>query len=117
MVTQGGWSLPQHVLMELLLTGEPLQARRAYEVGFVNRLSPPEKLMTEVLATANVIAGNAPLSVRASKAMVYQGIEVMGMPAAHRAAQELFRPVRESEDAKEGFKARAERRPPRWKGR
>ncbi len=114
---QSLWTLPQHILMELLLTGEPLQARRAYEVGFVNRVTPPEKLMTEVLAMANVIAHNAPLSVRASKTMVYKGIEAMGMPASHKVAKELFEPVSQSEDAKEGFRARAERRAPQWKGR
>jgi enoyl-CoA hydratase len=114
---QSLWTLPQHILMELLLTGEPLQARRAYEIGFVNQVTSPEKLMSEVLTTANIITRNAPLSVRASKAMVYQGIEAMGMPAAHRVAKELFLPVRDSEDAKEGFRARAERRAPRWKGR
>ncbi|HYM90266.1 MAG TPA: enoyl-CoA hydratase-related protein [bacterium] len=114
---QSLWTLPQHILMELLLTGDRLAAPRAYEIGFVNRLTPPENLMAESLRLARTIADNAPLVVRASKAMLYRGIEAIGMPAAHRVAKELFLPIRESEDAKEGFRARAERRPPRWKGR
>lgn len=114
---QSLWTLPHHILMELLLTGDPLTARRGYEIGFVNRLAARETLMEESLRLARTIAANAPLVVRATKAMLYCGIEAMGMPAAHKAAQELFLPVRKSDDAKEGFRARAERRAPRWKGR
>jgi enoyl-CoA hydratase len=114
---QSLWTLPQHVLMELLLTGEPLTAQRAHQIGFVNRLVPRERLLEESLTVAETIAQNAPLVVRASKAMLYQGIEAMGMPAAHRVARELFVPVGQSDDAQEGFRARRERRPPRWTGR
>ncbi len=49
--------------------------------------------------------------------MVYRGLEQMGMTAAHDAARELFRPVIESENAREGVRARVERRPPEWRGR
>jgi enoyl-CoA hydratase/carnithine racemase len=114
---QSLWTLPQHVLMELLVTGEPLTAQRAYEVGFVNRLVPLDQLIQTSLALANVIAANAPLVVAASKAMLYQGIAAMGTPAALENAHALFVPVSESDDAKEGWRARAERRPPRWQGR
>jgi enoyl-CoA hydratase/carnithine racemase len=114
---QSLWTLPQHVLMELLLTGEPLTAQRAHQIGFVNRLVTRERLLDESLTLAETIVRNAPLVVRASKAMLYQGIEAMGMPAAHRVARELFVPVGQSDDAREGFRARRERRPPRWTGR
>lgn len=113
---QSLWTLPQHILMELLLTGGPLTAGRAYEVGFVNRLVPLEKLLDESLTLANTIASNAPLVVAASKAMLYQGIEAMGMPAALERANTLFVPVSQSDDAKEGWRARAQGRPPRWTG-
>jgi enoyl-CoA hydratase/carnithine racemase len=114
---QSLWTLPQRVLMELLLTGEPLSARRAYELGFVNRLVAPERLRAEALALAGTIAANAPLVVRAGKAMLYRGLDAMGMAAAHDAARELFRPVIDSEDAREGIRARVERRAPEWRGR
>ena len=114
---QSLWTLPQHLLMELLLTGEPLTAQRAHQVGFVNRLVPRGRLLDESVALANTIARNAPLVVRASKAMLYRGIEAMGMPAALRASKDLFAPVGQSDDAREGFRARRERRPPRWTGR
>ena len=114
---QSLWTLPQHVLMELLLTGEPLTAQRAHQIGFVKRLVTRERLLDESLTLAETIARNAPLVVRTSKAMLYQGIEAMGMPAAHRVARELFVPVGQSDDAREGFRARRERRSPRWTGR
>lgn len=112
---QSLWTLPQHVLMELLLTGGPLSARRAYDFGFVNRIVPLKDLIDESLALAATIAANAPLVVAASKAMLYQGIEAVAMPAALERANALFVPVSQSDDAKEGWRARAEGRPPRWK--
>jgi enoyl-CoA hydratase/carnithine racemase len=114
---QSLWTLPQRIVMELALTGEPLTARRAYELGFVNRLVPPARLLDEAVTLAAGVAANAPLVVHAGKAMIYRGIEAMGMPAALDAANTLFGPVNRSEDAEEGFRAMAERRPPQWKGR
>jgi enoyl-CoA hydratase len=113
---QSLWTLPQHVLMELLLTGDPLSARRAYEVGFVNRIYSLADLIPGAIALGETIAANAPLVVKASKAMVYKGIEAMGNPQALDAAQELFQSVDRSDDALEGFRARAEHRAPVWKG-
>ena len=78
------------------------------------RLHPAE---SRVRKLAGEIAANAPLAVHAGKAMVYAGIQAMGMPAALDAADALFGPVNRSEDAEEGFRAMAERRPPQWKGR
>jgi enoyl-CoA hydratase/carnithine racemase len=114
---QSLWTLPQRILMELALTGEPLTARRAYELGFVNRLVARERLLDEAVTLASGIAANAPLAVHAGKAMIYHGIRAMGMPAALGAAEALFAPVNRSEDAREGFRAMAEGRPAQWKGR
>jgi enoyl-CoA hydratase len=114
---QSLWTLPQKVLMELLLTGEPLSARRAHAVGFVNRLAPDGEALTVAVELAQTIAANAPLVVRASKAMLYRGQAAMGMEDALRAADEVFAPIAGSADAQEGFRARSERRPPVWLGR
>jgi enoyl-CoA hydratase len=114
---QSLWTLPQKVLMELLLTGEPLSARRAHAVGFVNRLAPDGEALTAAVELAETIAANAPLVVRASKAMLYRGQAAMGMEDALRAADEVFAPIAGSADAQEGFRARSERRPPVWLGR
>ena len=110
------WLIPPRVALEILLTGEPLEATRAHQVGLVNRVVPLAELVTATQALAETIAANAPLSVAAAKAM--------GTAAAQRAQQELlddadriWEPVYRSEDAQEGPRAFRERRPPRWAGR
>jgi len=108
--------LPQRVVMELLLTGQPLSAPRLYELGYVNRVVPRARLMEEALALASTIAANAPLTVRACRELVYLSTD-MGRSAAVRAADRLFAPVYLSEDAQEGPKAFSEKRAPVWKGR
>ena len=110
------WLIPPRVAMEILLTGEPLDAARAHEVGLVNRVVPPADLRAAAQALAATIAANAPLTVRASKAMVYAAAE-RGWSDALAEADRLFEPVYRSEDAQEGPRAFAERRPPRWRGR
>ena len=116
------WATPlvhmvqQRALMELLLTGDPIDAHRAREIGFVNHVVPAAELLPRALATAERIAANAPLTVRAAREMVYLATE-MGRSAAQRAATHLFEPVYLSEDAQEGPRAFREKRKPDWKGR
>jgi enoyl-CoA hydratase len=108
--------LPQRVAMEILLTGDPVSARRLLELGYINALVPGDRLMEAAVALAERIAGNAPLTVRACRELVHMSQE-MGRTAALRAARHLFRPVYMSEDAQEGPRAFAEKRPPVWRGR
>ncbi|MEX3967866.1 enoyl-CoA hydratase/isomerase family protein [Paraburkholderia sp. EG286B] len=116
------WSAPlaqmlgRRHYMELVLTGEPIDAQRAYEIGFVNKVVPSEKLLDEALALADCITRNAPLSVRAARELVYLTGE-MGTNAATRAADHLFATVYASEDAVEGPQAFQEKRAPVWRGR
>jgi enoyl-CoA hydratase/carnithine racemase len=109
------WLIPPRVAMELLLTAEPITAQRAYEVGLVNRVVPKEELTATAQSMAEGIAGNAPLSVRAGKAMVYAAAE-RGWTDALMEGDRLFSPVYLSDDAQEGPRSFRERRPPVWKG-
>lgn len=111
-----GHIIPQRVMMELLLTGDPIDAHRAREIGFVNHVVAPDQLMPRALAMAERIAANAPLTVRAARELVYLSTE-MGRSAALRAGYHLFVPVYQSEDAQEGPRSFKEKRAPAWKGR
>lgn len=108
--------VPPRIALQLLLTAEPIDARRAYEVGLVNELAPPQELHARAQALAERIAANAPLSVRAGKAMVYQTRDLPRAESFAR-AEALFEPTYLSEDAQEGPRAFREKRPPRWTGR
>lgn len=110
------WLVPPRVALELMLTGEPIDAERAREVGLVNRVVAAEALREETQGLAERIAANAPLSVRAAKALVYAAAE-RGWSEALDEGDRIYETVYRSEDAQEGPRAFRERRPPRWKGR
>jgi enoyl-CoA hydratase len=108
--------VPQRVMLELLLTAQPITAQRAYEVGFVNHVTPPGEALARALELAEAIVENAPLTVAAAKELVYVSTE-MGRSAALRTAKHIFDPVYRSEDALEGPRAFREKRKPVWTGR
>jgi enoyl-CoA hydratase/carnithine racemase len=110
------WLIPPRVALELMLTGEPIDAPRAREIGLANRVVPLADLNQEVAALAGAIARNAPLTVRAAKTMVYR---VSGMSWKHALDEgdRLFEPVYLSDDAQEGPRAFLEKRAPRWRAR
>jgi len=108
--------IPQRIMMELVLTGRPISAQRAYEIGLVNRLAEPSQLMDAALSLAAAILEGAPLSVRAAREMVMLSTE-MGRSAALLAARHAAEHVYRSEDAQEGPSAFAEKRRPSWKAR
>jgi enoyl-CoA hydratase len=108
--------LPQRIVMELLLTGTPMSAARLHALGYVNHVVPQAQLLSRSLELALCIAANAPLTVRAARALVYASTE-SGRTEALRAGDRLFEPVYLSEDAQEGPRAFAEKRPAVWKGK
>ena len=111
--------LPRKVAMELLLTGEPIDAARALEFGLVNAVVPRAGLLDAALALAERIAVNAPLSVQASKRIalgIADGI-IPGDEAAWTQTRKETAAVMRSDDAREGPRAFAEKRAPVWQGR
>jgi enoyl-CoA hydratase len=109
-------SLPRTIALELALTGEPIDATRAHELGLVNRLAEPGQAVAVALELAETIAANGPLALAATKRLM---IEAVDWPESEFFArqQEIVAPVMSSEDAREGATAFAEKRPPVWKGR
>lgn len=107
--------IPQRIMMEIILTGKPITAQRAYEIGLVNRLAPPEQLMAVALDFAGEILAGAPLSVQAGRETVMLATE-MGRSAALHAARHASETCYRSDDAQEGPRAFAEKRRPNWKG-
>ncbi|HZN12623.1 MAG TPA: enoyl-CoA hydratase-related protein [Acidimicrobiales bacterium] len=103
------------IALEMALTGEPITAGRAYDLGLVNAVVRPDEVMETALARAERIAANGPLGVAAVKELVR-----LGVSDAARAGERLDewrRVVFSSEDAKEGAMAFIEKRAPVWQGR
>jgi enoyl-CoA hydratase len=127
-ITETRWSLlppfatalpkliPMAAAMELVTTAQPITAQRAYEIGFVNRVTPKERLMDEARAMAQHIIDNAPLSVRYFKELAYRGLD-MSEPALAALTRHLYDQLLRTEDSKEGPRAFAEKRKPQWQGR
>jgi enoyl-CoA hydratase len=116
----GAFLLPRRVpfaiALELLLTGDPLTASRAAEIGLVNRLTAEGGALDGALELAAAIAGNGPLAVAATKAIARRSAD-WTFEQGWREQAALMAPVFGSEDAREGATAFAEKRSPVWKGR
>jgi len=102
--------------MLMMLTGERIDAAEAHRIGLVSKVFAPAELLAQARAIAEKIAANAPLSVRAIKRLVRQGME-MPLPLALDAERAMFGLLYNSEDRLEGRKAFAEKRKPQYKGR
>jgi enoyl-CoA hydratase len=116
----GLFRLPQAIgrgpALELILTGEPLPAQRAYELGLVNRLVEPGAALDAALALAEQICAAAPLAVWASRKVVLAaGYE--DEATLKQMTNDAFASIMGSEDTAEGLTAFIEKRPPRWQGR
>ena len=105
--------IPMAVAMEMGLTGDPISADRAKELGLINEVVPAAGLRDAALALAGRVAANGPLAVQATKQLMLD--EIGGGNQA--LLGELQKTVFSSEDAKEGATAFAQKRAPEWKGR
>ncbi len=108
-------AIGQAAAMEAILTGEPIPAERAYQLGLISRLVEPGQAVDEALRLAGQITANAPLAVWASRKVVlasaYENDDTL-----KRLTNEVFAGVLASEDTKEGLTAFIEKRTPNWKG-
>lgn len=101
---------------ELLYTADPIDAERALAIGLLNELVPAAKLIDRAFETADRIASNAPLAVQATLAGVRE-LEGLDLDSAYRRQEELGRPLRRTEDAREAQRAFVEKRTPHFVGR
>jgi enoyl-CoA hydratase len=107
--------IPYHVAMELGLTGDPIGAERAAQLGIVNRLAEPGQALAAALELAEAIAANGPVAVAAAKEVLGFAAEVGEQEAWERQAP-INEAIGRSEDAKEGALAFVEKRAPQWTG-
>lgn len=108
--------IPRAIALEMLMTGAPIPAARAYELGLVNAVVPSAELMTRALQLAETIAANGPLAVRAAKKAVDEGAD-LPLEEALALEQRLSKTLFATSDAAEGPRAFAEKRPPRFEAR
>jgi enoyl-CoA hydratase len=108
--------IPQAVAMEMLLTGDPIDATRAKELGLVNRVTPEGGSLDAALELARAIAVNGPLAVAMTKRIALEGRDWTFAEGMEKSVS-MTREVSGSDDAREGARAFAEKRAPVWTGR
>jgi len=106
--------IPAALAREILLTGAPITARRAYEAGLVNRIAPADDVLPTAIALAEQIAANAPLAVAATMRVIHHAIT--GSADLNHINDEELRGLMRSNDANEGARAFTGRRKPQWTG-
>jgi enoyl-CoA hydratase len=106
--------VPLAIALELTMTGDPISAERALELGLVNRVVPTEEVLDTAVALADRIGENSPIAVRISRQLVREALDLTEAEAWKRNT-ELSLDVFSASDAIEGATAFAEKRPPVWK--
>ncbi len=108
--------VPIAIAYEMALTGDPISAQRAYELGLVNEVVPGDKVLDTAIALAERIAANAPLAVRTSKDVMRRASELTE-DESWVINDEAFAKIGQSADALEGAIAFAEKRAPKWQAK
>ena len=109
-------ALPLNVARQLILTGEPIDAERAYAVGLVNELTDPGDAFSRATVVAERVAQNAPLSVQGCLRSVNEYVAT-GDDLGWRLTGRTLEGIQETEDIREGVKSFLEKRAPEWKAR
>ena len=108
--------MPKRVAMELALTGDPISALRAREIGLINQISAPGHALESARELAEKITENGPLAVQLSKQVVDQATN-WSLEEMFEKQLEIVKPIFTSQDAQEGAAAFAEKRKPDWTGK
>lgn len=108
--------LPYPIAMEVMMTGDPMDAGTAARWGLINRVVPAEQLLERAFEVAHRIGRNAPLAVQAAKELAIRARD-LDLQTGLRMELVMNRVLWETEDLREGFTAFAEKRPPQFNGR
>ncbi len=101
----------------MILTARHVSAEEGKELGFVNEVVPHDQLMAKALEIAKQITALSPLSIRASKDVVYKSLDAESLRGSMETQYDSVKAMAKSEDFIEGPKAFSEKRPPNWKGK
>jgi enoyl-CoA hydratase len=109
-------AIPPQIAAHMLLTGDPIDGQRAFDLGLVSELVEPGTALDAALALADKINANAPLAVRETLRILQLGIDA-DFDTTFKASRQVLKTLSSTEDYKEGPRAFVEKRAPVWQGR